>query len=220
VKGVAIGWVAERGGSFDTRGTISMPCRSSYHKVLPITFIAALCIACVATAEVALSPSETQPRSAAEEHLLDIIDEQGARHTIDRRLFLRLPRHEVEVKDHDLDVKFQGASLVDLLESIGVKFGSELRGKRTPTVAIFEAADGYRVVVSLLDFDPATTDRLALVADQRDNQPLDAHLGPYRLVIPGDKRAVRWIRNIRTIRVINLIDLPLIESPNEDAPSQ
>jgi hypothetical protein len=33
--------------------------------------------------------------------------------------------------------------------------------------------------------------------------------GPYRLVLPGEKREVRSIRNLRTIRIINLQDLPI-----------
>jgi hypothetical protein len=95
-----------------------------------------------------------------------------------------------------------------------------LRGKRTPTVAIFEATDGYRVVLSLVEIDPSTTDRLAVVADEQDGKPLDARLGPYRLVIPGDKREVRWIRNVRTIRVVNLVDFPLAKALDANTTSR
>jgi hypothetical protein len=89
-------------------------------------------------------------------------------------------------------------------------------------VIVLEAHDGYRVAVALLEVDPATTERLALVADRRDGQPLDEKEGPFRLVIPDDKRPVRWIRMIRTIRVLNLKDAPLVESalPRSSAPQK
>jgi hypothetical protein len=164
--------------------------------------------------------SEAPAQAESSEHLLDVIDEAGVKHTIDREAFLRLPRKSVDVKSRDMDTGFQGVSLVDLLSSAGVKFGSDLRGKRTPTVAIFEATDGYRVVLSLLEIDPSTTDRLAVVADEQDGTPLDARLGPYRLVIPGDKREVRWIRNVRTIRVVNLVDFPLVKALDANTTSR
>jgi hypothetical protein len=168
-----------------------------------------LVVSRLSAAEVAAPASEAPARSEPTEYLLDVIDEAGVKHAVDREAFLRLPRQSANVKSRDTDTGFQGASLVDLLSSVGVKFGSDLRGKRTPTVAILEATDGYRVVLSLLEIDPSTTDRQAIVADEQDGKPLDARLGPYRLVIPGDKREVRWIRNVRTIRVVNLVDFPL-----------
>ncbi len=167
-------------------------------------------------AEVAAPASEAPAPSGSGEYLLDVIDEAGVKHAIDREAFLALPRQSANVTSREMDVGFQGASLVDLLKSVGVKFGSDLRGKRTPTVAIVEATDGYRVVLSLLEIDPSTTDRMAIVADEVDGKPLDARLGPYRLVIPGDKREVRWIRNVRTILIINLVDFPLDKSLDVD----
>ena len=95
---------------------------------------------------------------------------------------------------------------------MGVVFGKELRGPRAAEVIILEAHDGYRVALALLEIDPATTEKFALVADRRDGQPLDEKEGPFRLVIPDEKRPVRWIRMIRTIRVLNLKDAPLVES--------
>ena len=77
---------------------------------------------------------------------------------------------------------------------------------------VLEASDGYRVAVALLEIDPATTGKLALVADRRDGKPLDEKEESFRLVIPDEKRAVRWIRMIRTVRVLNLKDAPLVES--------
>src|SRR5262249_40034928 len=138
-----------------------------------------------------------------------VIDEGGKSHTVFATALGKLTRHKAEASDHDQKVMFEGVQLVDLLQSVGIAFGKELRGNRTPTVCIIEASDGYRVVVTLLEMDPATTDATILLVDRRDGEPLSEKEGPFRLVIPTDKRQVRWIRMIRTLRVVNLKNLSL-----------
>ena len=59
---------------------------------------------------------------------------------------------------------------------------------------LVEATDGYRVVFALPELDPAFKDRAGLLADRRDGQPLAAAEGPLRLVVPGEKRHARWVR--------------------------
>ena len=49
---------------------------------------------------------------------------------------------------------------------------------------LVEAADDYRVVFALPELDPAFTERVILLADRRDGQPLAAAEGPLRLVVP------------------------------------
>ena len=172
----------------------------------------------MAYAEVASSSGKTAPPSADKESL-KVIDEAGVAHSLSRDDFLKLPRQKVNTKVHDSDAEFQGASLVDLLKSVGVQFGSDLKGKRAPTVALCDATDGYRVVVTLLEIDPSTADRPAIVADRRDGKPLDVNARPYQLVIPGDKRGIRWIRQLQTIRIVNLNDLPPQNTRYKDATS-
>lgn len=171
--------------------------------------VAGLLFIGVAAAQVAESAAESEPSSETEIEPIEIIDEAGVKHAIARDAYLRLPRQSVKVTSYNRENEFEGVSLVNLLESAGVKFGDALKGRRASTVAILEAADKYRVVVPLLDVDPLTTDRLMLVVDKRDGELLDDQHGPYRLIIPGDKRGIRWIRSLRTIRVMSLADLPL-----------
>src|SRR5262245_45905016 len=92
-----------------------------------------------------------------EEAKLAITDAAGKRHEIPAFNFSKLARRKVEVAEKDqANVEFEGALLVDLLESVGVVFGKDLRGARTSEVVVIEATDGYRVVISLLEIDPAT----------------------------------------------------------------
>ena len=59
-----------------------------------------------------------------------------------------------------------------------------------------EAADGYRVVISLPEIDPAFNNKEFFLVYSRDGQPLDAKEGPYRIVIPDEKRMARWVRQV------------------------
>ncbi len=113
-----------------------------------------------------------------------------------------LPRHEAAVTDmHGGPATYSGVDLGAVLARAGVPQGEALRGRDLAAYAVVIASDGYRVVFALPELDPAFTDRLVLLADQRNGQPLPASLGPFRIVIPAEKRQARWIRNAVEIDV-------------------
>ena len=62
-----------------------------------------------------------------------------------------------------------------------------------------EATDGYRVLFSLAELDPGFTDRVVILADRVSGQPLPASEGPYRLIVPGEKRPARWAGQVTRI---------------------
>ena len=116
--------------------------------------------------------------------------------------FARLPRQTVRAKDHaGKESAFEGVPLVEVLKSAGVKFGNDLRGPALATYLLVEASDGYRVVFALPELDPASTDRVVLLADRRDGVPLDGKEGPLRIVIPDEKRHSRWVRQVIAFRL-------------------
>ena len=71
--------------------------------------------------------------------------------------------------------------------------------KRHGVVA--EAADGYRVLYALAEFDAAFTNAVILVADRRNGEALGAEDGPLRIVVPWEKRQARWARQLIALRV-------------------
>ena len=110
-----------------------------------------------------------------------------------------LPRREVRARDRDgSEATFTGVALVDLLRLAGVPLGTELRGGNMALYLLVDAADDYRVVFALPELDPAFTERVVLLADHRDGQPLAAAEGPLRLVVPDEKRHARWVRQVRS----------------------
>jgi DMSO/TMAO reductase YedYZ molybdopterin-dependent catalytic subunit len=114
----------------------------------------------------------------------------------------RLPRQSVRGKDRDgKEVEFEGVPLVEVLKTAGVKFGHDLRGPALANYLVVEAADGYRVVFALPELDPASTDRVILLADRREGKPLDEKEGPLRVIVPGEKRPARWVKQVISLKV-------------------
>jgi hypothetical protein len=116
-----------------------------------------------------------------------------------------LPHVTVAALEHSsVPVSFEGVLLRSVLEKAGLTFGESIRGKRLATCLLVEAADGYRVVVALPELDPAFTDKQIVLAFSRDGKPLDEKEGPYRIVIPDEKRMARWVRQVTTLKIVNL----------------
>ena len=66
---------------------------------------------------------------------------------------------------------------------------------------MIEATDGYRAVFALAELDSDLTDRVILLADTKDGQPLPASEGSFRIIVPGEKRPARWVRQVRAVTV-------------------
>ena len=108
----------------------------------------------------------------------------------------------ISALDHGTLAQFEGVPLAAILAAAGIQLGDTLRGPRMAEVLLAEASDGYKVVFALAELDPAFTTRQIILADKRDGKPLTAKEGALRVVVPGDKRPARWIRQVTTLRVI------------------
>jgi hypothetical protein len=62
--------------------------------------------------------------------------------------------------------------------------------------------DGYRVVFALPEIDPDMTDKVVLVADRKNGKPLAGGEGPFRVIVPDDKRPARWVKQVSKISVL------------------
>jgi hypothetical protein len=108
----------------------------------------------------------------------------------------------VHAKAHDgKDSRYEGVALFEILRKAGLAHGKELRGKAVALYLVVEAADGYRAVFALPELDPDFNDRVILLADRRDGQALSTREGPLQIVVPGEKRHARWVRQVIALRV-------------------
>jgi DMSO/TMAO reductase YedYZ molybdopterin-dependent catalytic subunit len=106
--------------------------------------------------------------------------------------------------DKGTTVEYGGVRVADILKKAGAPLGNELKGPNMGLGVVARAPDGYRVLFSLTEFDAAFSSRAILLVDRRDGKSLDNHEGPLRLVVPGDKRHARWIRNVTTLEVLRV----------------
>jgi hypothetical protein len=114
-------------------------------------------------------------------------------------------RKRVEVKDEDgRPVAYEGVLVGEILKRAGATLGSDMRGNAVATYVVASATDGYQVVFSLAELDPAFTGSEVIVADTIDGKPLFAYQGPLRIVAPKDTRAARSIRMLERLEVIRL----------------
>ncbi len=131
---------------------------------------------------------------------ISFVDEHGVEHLLGESDIAKLPRAVVKVVDRDgKPAQYEGVRLAAILTSQGVKLGKALRGPRIAQYLFFEASDGYRVVLAIAEADPETSGKTVLLADKKDGSPLSSTDGPWRLIVPDDKRPVRWIRMVRRI---------------------
>ena len=116
-----------------------------------------------------------------------------------------LPHVKVTASDHSSSpVDFEGVTLKSVLEKAGVPFGESMKGKRLASCLLVEAADGYQVVIALPELDPAFTDKQVVLTFLKAGKPLDEKEGPYRIVIPDEKRMARWVRQVTALKIVGV----------------
>jgi len=121
--------------------------------------------------------------------------------TVSAADLVAMPRTRVTALAHDQQTTYEGVSMRELLTRAGVPAGEALRGKELATAILVSGADGYRVVFGVAEFDPAFTDRAAILADRKDGAPLTGNAAPFQLILTDEKRPARWVRQVTSIDV-------------------
>jgi hypothetical protein len=116
-----------------------------------------------------------------------------------------LPHKSVAVfnEHNQANERYSGVPLSVLLGKVGVPQGDQVRGGILTTGIVAEGTDGYKVLYSLAEVDPAIHTGDVIVADSLNGQKLGAD-GAFKLVATEDKRPARWVRNLTTISVIRV----------------
>jgi DMSO/TMAO reductase YedYZ molybdopterin-dependent catalytic subunit len=96
---------------------------------------------------------------------------------------------------------YEGVLVEDLLKKAGVPQGEGLRGPAMATYVLADAADNYRVIFALEEFNSSFMDSEIIVADTMDGAPIPGALGPFRLVAPHEKRPARWVEMLKSLTV-------------------
>jgi hypothetical protein len=150
--------------------------------------------------------SEAVGTSAQAEESLDLRGDLPHPHRIDASALHQLPRVEARTtdpRDPGKEIVYAGTPLIEVLKAGGLLLDPGMAGLRD-TVAmtvLVAASDGYRAAFSLAELEPELTDRVILLADTKDGQPLSPREGPFRIIVPGEKRPARWVRQVSAITV-------------------
>lgn len=106
-------------------------------------------------------------------------------------------RKDKEGKDHI----YKGVLLNDILQKAGATLGENLKGANLTKFVLAEASDGYKATFALTELDKAFTDRAVILTNNVDGKPLPATEGPFRIIVPDEKKPARCVRQLISLRV-------------------
>jgi len=116
----------------------------------------------------------------------------------------KMPRASVKTNSNGMETAYEGVWLHEVLKRAGVPQGAALRGKALAGYVLAEGQDGYQVVFSLGELDPAFIDNEILLADTANGKALFGAQGRFRLVAPKDKPGARSVRMLTKLEVVQL----------------
>jgi len=166
----------------------------------PLVLFGSAAVACATMADASTAMKGPMAPVAA---TLTVRGEDGHARAFDSAALAKLPQQTVHAEAHSKAVNCSGPNLIDVLAAVGAPSGEKLRGKNLTLYVRVSAADGYRAVFALAELDPGMRDAVPIVTDHCDGAALDAKDGPFRIVVPGEKRPARWVRQVMAIDVLS-----------------
>jgi len=152
------------------------------------------CAACV----VLSRPTHLAAQAAADGIRIEVA---GATRALSSAELRALPQDTVRGRAHDgPEHVFVGPTLGAVLAAGGARLDS-LRGRALAQYVLVEARDAYRVVFAVAELNPAFTGRRVILARTSDGQPLTPTEGPWQVIVEGELRPARWVRQVTSIRL-------------------
>lgn len=128
--------------------------------------------------------------------------------TLNAASMKQLKRVTLNLKAHDGNMhQYSGVLLADVLTEADVTVGDASGKRAVKSYVLINAEDKYQAVYALAEFEPAFTGNQIIIADQVDGKPLPAGTGPFQMIVPGEKKFARWVRQVKEIKLITVKDL-------------
>lgn len=161
--------------------------------IAPNAALLALCIALAAATSAGAQTRPAGPPPPAPFHI-----------AINPTTLAGFPRITISATDEAGHTDaYTGVSLHDLIVMAGAPTGQPVRGKAMLSYILISASDNYHVLFTLPELDPSYTDHVAIIAESVDGRPF-TDAGPYRLIVPFEKRQARWVRNMTAVDLQNV----------------
>jgi DMSO/TMAO reductase YedYZ molybdopterin-dependent catalytic subunit len=123
--------------------------------------------------------------------------------TITEKEFASFVHAKASAADHEGKMnEYEGVPLFAILARAGAPLGDSLKGKKMFEYIQAEAADGYKVIFALPEIDTSYNANTIIVADKKNGKPLDEKEGPLQIIVAGEKKHARWIRQLTTLRIL------------------
>ena len=119
-----------------------------------------------------------------------------------------LPRVTGRATAHGNEFSFEGHDLREVLRLGGITPVDSLRGRDLQRVVVFVGADNYAAVAALGEFDRSIGGHRGILVDREDGKPLPAERRPRRVIVEGDVRPARWVRQVVRIEVVDVSATP------------
>ena len=127
----------------------------------------------------------------------------GTAYLLDQAALASMPRTTVQAAaPGEQSSIWIGVALEDIIRRVCVASDDALHGRAMARFVRVTGADGYQVVFSAAELSADFGDIEVLLADSRDGKPLPPQ-GPFKLVVPKDKRVDRWVNYVTTIEVVD-----------------
>ena len=114
-----------------------------------------------------------------------------------------LPRFEQKVAFQTsrgtVESSFEGVLLWDVLKSAGA-FREAGDHPELRKIFVVTGRDGYSIAFSMGEINPLFGNKAIMLAERADGQPLPPRDG-LRLVVPGDQRGARSVRDVASIQL-------------------
>ena len=130
---------------------------------------------------------------------LKLVGPDGSVSTLPAKEVTRLAPTTITVDDKGLTNIYEGALLTDVLLSLGIPTGEALRGTAAAMFVLVEGRDTAKATFSVAELDPTLSTKRVYLVWKRNGSPLADGEGPYRIIVPDEKRAVRWVRAVHTV---------------------
>jgi hypothetical protein len=144
---------------------------------------------------------------AAQAPSVTFLGPKGQSRTFTASDLSKMSAREIEATDPHAQTgsRYRAVALHELLALVGAPQGEHLRGPALATYVLVEARDDYRVVFSAAELDPGIRDTQTFLAFEKDGEPLGDDVGPFRLVVPSDRRGARWVRQVVRVTVVEAL---------------
>ena len=113
-----------------------------------------------------------------------------------------MPQTTLKVKNghSGAEETYAGVSVGDLLAKCGFAFEGATAKRVYHSYVRAEGMDGYWVLYSASELMPVLRENGSIIALSVDGKALDAD-GQFKIVIAGEKRPARWVRNLKSLTV-------------------